>query len=245
MKRDTLTINGQRVAYYRLGEGPPLLFLHGGRVEARTFKKLLLDLARDYTVFAPDIPGYGASDTPKEVWSFVEYAHFFDSFLQRLKLSEVLVVGYSMGGGIAFNLASISSNISRLVLVNASGVKLKRRSRSYYDVRRLLFYITHPQHFAALIILLRGLINFLWKHRKNRKQISRIRNQCLTSSYDTVLQEVLIPTTILWGVDDWIYPLGVARIFKEKMPYAQLVLVPGNHDWLVYDPLRFREAILT
>jgi len=84
-----ITVNGLHVGYYRYGSGPPLLFLHGGRVRARTFKRLLALLAERYTVIAPDIPGFGESDTPHDVWSFANYAVFFDAFLSTLNAEAV------------------------------------------------------------------------------------------------------------------------------------------------------------
>src|SRR5438045_176580 len=93
--KQTITTNNQQVTYYKFGHGKPLLFLHGGRVRALTFRKLLQHLAQEYTVIAPDIPGYGDSETPKGVWSFTDYAAFFDAFLRDLDLEKVTVMGYS------------------------------------------------------------------------------------------------------------------------------------------------------
>ena len=59
-------VDSKHLNYYQVGNGPWLLFLHGSRVDALTFKKFITLLAQHYTVIAPDIPGYGASFTPDE-----------------------------------------------------------------------------------------------------------------------------------------------------------------------------------
>jgi pimeloyl-ACP methyl ester carboxylesterase len=244
VNKQTITISNQRIAYYQFGQGSPLLFLHGGRVEARTFKKLLKELAKDNMVIAPDIPGYGDSDTPKKVWSFVEYAQFFDSFLKHLGHDHVIVVGYSMGGGIALNLAAQSSRVSQLVLMDSSGLQSLPTRHSHQDLRRLLFYLTHPQYLSSLFTLLRDFVAFSWKHRRGWRHIRDIRKQCLETSYEDALRRIIVPTTVLWGDSDWIYPSTVAYVFQQKIPQATLTFIPGNHDWPIYDPLQYKQTML-
>ena len=240
----TITLNGLDVRYYQFGQGEPLLFLHGGRVRAITFKRTLEQLAKHYTVIAPDIPGYGASDTPKTNWSFADYGTFFDEFLGRLELHDVAVVGYSMGGGIALNLAAISKRISRLTLVDSSGLHARNKKRSPHDGQRLLFYLTHPTYYGTLATLLRDYSQFIWKHRGDRERMRHIRHTCATTDYGSALQHVSVPTLILWAKNDRAIPLAAAYEFQKRMPQAELKIVRGNHDWLLYAPLLLRQSML-
>jgi len=82
MERKKTIINGIELIYYESGSGKSLLFLHGGRLRALTFKKTINELSKNYHVIVPDIPGYGGSSTPKEPWSFKNYAEFFISFIE-------------------------------------------------------------------------------------------------------------------------------------------------------------------
>jgi len=237
-------IDGLEVTYYKLGSGKPLLFLHGGRVRAMTFKRNLKLLAENYTVYAPDIPGYGSSATPNEIWSFEDYGKFFVKFIEDLNLSHVTVFGYSMGGGIAFNLAAYSSRIERLVLADASGIPvMKSNQQSSYDLLRLKFYLTKPQYVRSLLVLARDYLQFMLKHRHDSAHITAIRAKCLDTSYDT-FSRISVPTLILWGERDWIYPPIIARQFMDKMPHSKLVFVKGNHDWVVYDPLLLKQSMI-
>jgi len=242
--KQSITINNQQVTYYKLGHGKPLLFLHGGRVRALTFHKLITHLAKEYTVIAPDIPGYGDSETPKGVWSFTNYADFFDSFLRVLNVDAVTVMGYSMGGGIAFNLAARSDLVSQLILIDASGLPLLSAKPSHHDMRRLGFYLTHPQYFATFQTLVTDFSRFASKHRQDWKHMRDIRRHCYNTSYTTALEHVKVPTIILWGKDDWILPVEIAEMFKVKIPQARVCIVRGNHDWPLYKSLQIHHDML-
>lgn len=231
----TIIINGHQLAYYTLGHGAPLLFLHGGRVRAHTFHKTITELAKNYTVIAPDIPGYGDSETPKGIWSFTEYADLFSSLLDTLGLSAVTVMGYSMGGGIAFNLAAHSSYVNRLVLIDAAGLPLAGVKQSHHDLRRLSFYCSHPQYFSTLCTLIADFSRFTWRHRRDWRHMRTIRRRCFTTSYDTALHAINVPTDIIWGEDDWVLPLAIANTFQAHIPQAHVQIVRGNHDWLLYN----------
>jgi pimeloyl-ACP methyl ester carboxylesterase len=242
--KQTIEINGQKLVYYRFGQGKPLLFLHGARIQALTFKNSLEQLATHYLVIAPDIPGHGGSETPKGDWSFTDYATFFSDFLKMLDLQDAIVVGYSMGGGIAFNLAAISGSITRLVLIDASGLNTTNKQRSQQDFRRLLFYFSHPRYVGILSLLLRNYLGFLWLHRGDSGHMQRIQRARSETQYDDALANIKVPTLLLWGKNDWVIPLSVAYEFKKRIPQADLKIVDGNHDWPLYMPLLLSQLMI-
>ncbi|HTE22224.1 MAG TPA: alpha/beta hydrolase [Candidatus Limnocylindria bacterium] len=243
--RHTISINGLDVAYYQFGHGTPLLFLHGGRVRALTFKRSLEQLSKRYTIIAPDIPGYGASATPKGEWSYSDYAVFFNSFLDKLELDDVTLVGYSMGGGIAFNLAAINSQVARLVLVDSSGLHAVNKRSNPHDLRRLSFYLKHPPYYSTLAVLLREYLQFIWKHRGDYSHMQHIRQSCRKTSYEKGLRKVSVPTLLVWAQDDRIIPVATANVFQKRIPKAVLKTVKGNHDWPLYKPAPLVKSILT
>jgi len=139
MKRKELIINGVKLCFYELGTGKSLLFFHGGRLRALTFKKTIEELSKNYHIIAPDIPGYGDSSTPKDVWTFQDYSNFFISFIKQLKVKELIVVGYSFGGGIAYNMASVCEKVEKLILIDSAGIEKTLDSQQKKDFDRLIF----------------------------------------------------------------------------------------------------------
>ncbi|HSW88527.1 MAG TPA: alpha/beta hydrolase [Candidatus Saccharimonadales bacterium] len=241
-KKNIVNIHGLNLTYYTFGAGKPMLFLHGGRVRALTFKKNLELLAKNFFVIAPDIPGYGFSATPKDVWSFIDYAKFFDYFLSKLDLKNVTVIGYSMGGGIAYNMAGISKRLDKVVLINSSGMNIKvHKVRS--DLKRLEFYLTHPKYLHIFIVLLKEYCLYYIGHIMDLKIINRIRTKCGDTIYDAY-KTIKIPTLILWSDEDWIFPIAVGKRFNQKIPHSKLEIVQGNHDWILYNPILFSQILL-
>ena len=237
MERKKTIINGIELIYYESGSGKSLLFLHGGRLRALTFKKTINELSKNYHVIVPDIPGYGGSSTPKEPWSFKNYAEFFISFIEYLNIKEVIVAGYSLGGGIAYNLALTSKKTKQLVLIDCAGIEKTLDNQFKRDFDRFLFYLIHPQYLLTLLILVKELILFTFKHLMDFRHIKIIRKGLNDSfGYPDNLE---IPTSIIWAKDDKIFPVEIAKKLKKTIKKSQLFIVNGNHDWVLYEENKF------
>src|ERR1700750_2134128 len=94
-----ITIHGHERAFVKLGEGPALLLLHGLGCDHTTWFPVLHDLARPYTVIAPDLLGHGASAKPRADYSVGGYANGMRDLLTVLGIDKVTVVGHSFAGG--------------------------------------------------------------------------------------------------------------------------------------------------
>ena len=116
--------NGIKINYFEAGSGSDLLFLHGGGLDAGSYKKAILFFSSKYHVIAPDIPGFGSSGFPTGDWDFNDYSECLIRLARHLKLRRYVLVGYSFGGGIAVNIAARDKGISRLVLCSSSGIPL-------------------------------------------------------------------------------------------------------------------------
>ena len=103
---------------------PPVLFIHGlgssGYIEWR-FN--LPSIAASHRVFAPDLPGFGRSGKPQARYGIAYFMRTIDSYMERQRLARAVVVGASLGGRVALELAlARPQRVSRLVLVNALGL---------------------------------------------------------------------------------------------------------------------------
>ena len=109
---------------HEAGDGPPLLFLHSGQgfVPQQPFVAML---AKKYRLIAPSHPGFGASSLPDWIDSVDDIAHIYLELMDRLDLSRTKMIGCSIGGWIAAELATKSpERIEKLVLVGPEGVKV-------------------------------------------------------------------------------------------------------------------------
>ncbi|MFN8164368.1 MAG: alpha/beta fold hydrolase [Solirubrobacterales bacterium] len=99
------TLHGHRIGFQAAGEGPLLLLLHGITSTSDAWREVMPALAERYTVVAPDMIGHGRSAKPRGDYSLGAYAAGVRDLLGVLGFETGTVVGHSLGGGIAMQLA--------------------------------------------------------------------------------------------------------------------------------------------
>lgn len=122
-KADTISIAGIELELSERGRGAPILYLHGGGGIASDAAFIDL-LAKERRVIAPSHPGFGRSTLPDWLDSVDDIAHLYLELMDRLDLARTDVVGFSVGGWIAAELATkVPERLARLVLIGPVGVK--------------------------------------------------------------------------------------------------------------------------
>ncbi len=123
LRRDELEIHGQRVCFHTGGEGPALVFIHGITATSRTWREVLPRLAEHHTVLAPDLLGHGESAKPRGDYSLGAYASGVRDLMIALGIDKATIIGHSLGGGVAMQLAyQFPERLERLVLVSSGGL---------------------------------------------------------------------------------------------------------------------------
>jgi pimeloyl-ACP methyl ester carboxylesterase len=124
LDRKTLTIAGAELELFEGGSGAPVLFLHSGQ-GVTAGDPFLAMLARQRRVIAPSHPGFGQSSLPDWVDSVDDMAHIYLELMDRLGLDALDVIGCSIGGWIAAEIATkVPARIKRLVMIGPVGVKV-------------------------------------------------------------------------------------------------------------------------
>lgn len=123
MSMHTVRLHGHEVGYRMAGSGPPLLLVHGISGSSDTWREVIDPLAERHTVIAPDLLGHGHSAKPRGDYSLGAYASGLRDLLVALGHERVTVVGHSLGGGVALQLAyQFPERCERLVLVASGGL---------------------------------------------------------------------------------------------------------------------------
>src|SRR5262249_58680302 len=121
----TVSIRDCGIRLMRGGAGAPLLFLHGGG-GVGIWLPCMAQLAKKFDVIVPEHPGFGASDPPRWLDPVGDLATFYLDFLDQLGLSGVHLVGSSLGGWIAADLAvRNATRLASLTLIGAAGIHVK------------------------------------------------------------------------------------------------------------------------
>src|SRR5919199_2048837 len=123
MDSEEITLHGHRVSYKRAGWGPVIVLIHGITGSSATWEEVIEPLAENYTVVAPDLLGHGESAKPRGDYSLGAYASGIRDLLAAIGHDRATVVGHSLGGGVAMQMAyQFPERCERLVLVSSGGL---------------------------------------------------------------------------------------------------------------------------
>jgi pimeloyl-ACP methyl ester carboxylesterase len=230
---DFLEVGDTRVQLRRGGRGPALVVLHGlGDRGWFPFHDLL---ARRFTVLAPVHPGFGASDDPAWLEGVDDLGLFYLDFLDALRLRRVHLLGSSLGGWIAAELAvHHQERLASLVLVGAAGLRAPdadiadiflmdptARAKALYDNPRVLAdVLATPPTPEMLQVELREratLTKLAWDPYFHDPKLARR------------LERLRIPTLVLWGRHDRLVPRAVGEAYRRAIPGARLTAVDAGH----------------
>ena len=223
-KQSFVEVNGCKVNLRRGGAGDPLLFLHGAS-GAPVIMPFMEKLAQRFDVLVTEHPGYGQSDEPEWLENIHDVAYFYLDFLKKLNLSGVTLVGSSMGGWIAMEIAvRDTSRIKSLVLVSPAGVAAPGAPpadiflMSPEDLVRSLF---HDSKLAEARLAMPEDVDMSLKNRHTTARLAwepRLHDPHLPKW----LHRIDVPVKIVWGRQDRILPVGIADELKRRMPKAQV-----------------------
>ena len=226
----TISIRDCRIRLMRGGSGSPLLFLHGGGGMG-IWLPCMARLARQFDVIAPEHPGFGESDTPEWLDTISDLANFYLDFLDQLDLRGVHLVGSSLGGWVAAELAvRNSSRLASLTLVGAAGIHVKVAQVDTFltsDEQRIrdLF---HDQELAEAVIASSERPELEDVMLKNRTITAKLSWQ--PRSHDPHLRKWLhrikVPTLLIWGANDRLFPQEYAFVYQQLIPGSKAVVLP-------------------
>jgi pimeloyl-ACP methyl ester carboxylesterase len=123
LEHEEITLHGHRVSYRQAGWGPLVVLIHGITGSSETWAEVIEPLAEKYTVVAPDLLGHGQSAKPRGDYSLGAYASGIRDLLGALGHGSGTIVGHSLGGGVAMQMAyQFPERCDRLVLVSSGGL---------------------------------------------------------------------------------------------------------------------------
>jgi pimeloyl-ACP methyl ester carboxylesterase len=214
------TVEGCKTCIMRGGVGSPLLFLHGANGAGR-WLPFMAELAKTFDVIVPEHPGYGRSDTPEWLDNVGDLANFYLSFMKKLGLEKVTLVGTSMGGWIASEIAVRDpSRIEKLVLVAPAGLRVKGVPVSDLflwtaeQTTRNLFHSTELAERMLAMPLSEADVDIGVKNRVTTARLAW-SPRLYSADLEKWIHRIDLPTLILWGKQDALIPSVYADKFHE------------------------------
>lgn len=212
----------------------PVLLLHGWGVNLKTMQPLGEKLsALGYTAYIPDMPGFGESAPPANVWGVPDYAKFVVDYLDAHQLDRVFLIGHSFGGRIGLVLgADYADRFVKFALADAAGVPPKPSSSgnlrlsTYKTVRDGLYKIgakSLADNLRTKYNARYGSADFQAAQGVMREVFVKVVNQDLRP----YAQRVKPSTLLFWGDKDEDTPLWMGQELEKLIPDAGLIVYEG------------------
>jgi pimeloyl-ACP methyl ester carboxylesterase len=239
------TRRGARVRVLQGGSGTPLVFLHGaGGLFA---ENAFLDrLAERYRVFAPELPGYGDSTGEELLDDMLDFALHGWDVVEALGVERPHLVGHSMGGMIAAEMAAVAPHdVAKLVLVGSAGLWLPEHpmpdlfAMLPFEYARVLFH--DPELGAALLTggtdfsNMDALAEFYIANSRRMAQAGKLLFPIPNRRLSKRLYRITAETLLVWGKSDQVTPPVYGERFRDAIAGARLVLIDEAGHMVPYE----------
>lgn len=232
----TVDVRQVRVRVLSAGAGPPLLYLHGAGDQGEWISPLDA-WSGIYSVYRPDHPGFNGSDADRRIRSVHDLAFVYLDIMDRLGLERCTLVGSSLGGWVAADLACIEPlRFDRLLLIGPAGLRPPEPYESDVFLMGPVELAEATYHSAdgkARAVEAAGAIESdpeaLERYLRNRMMTAHLgwNPYMHDPALEGRLHRVRCPTLVAWGAHDRIVPASCARRFTEAIPGSLSVVIPG------------------
>jgi pimeloyl-ACP methyl ester carboxylesterase len=256
--------------YWVLGEGETnVILIHGLGASADIWMHNIHALSENYKIYVPDLPGFGRADIPDASFTPFDSIQFIDDFLNAMKIDHAVLIGQSLGGGVALQYTiRFPQKVDKLVLVDNAGfgsdVIWTLRWMSLPVIGKLMSFPTKigVKIFFQLAVknpavITKQFVDIFYEHFSRPGQqafLLRLIRSIIDfhGARQEVLSEVLEnlpkitkPTLIIWGEHDRVFPLTHAYYGTEKIPGSMLHIFPDcGHIPFFEQPDAFNTLVL-
>jgi len=228
---ERITVNGCAISVMRGGAGPTVLYLHGASGRGG-WLPFMDKLAQRFEVIAPEHPGFGTSDDPAWFDTMQDLAYFYLEFLRTQGLKDVHLVGLSLGGWLAAEIAvRNTARLKTLTLVDAAGIHVagvpqidtfmmsgEDRIRAFFfdkeKAEAMVARLFTPETERIAIKNSVATAKLSWQPRGHNPHLHKW------------LHLIDVPTLLVWGENDVLLPPAYAYAFQALIPGAKVTVFP-------------------
>ena len=253
-------INGINLSYTDQGQGDPLVFIHAFPLSGAMWEPQIKEFFKNYRVIALDLRGHGDSDAP--LWHFTldDFAEDIRGLLRHLSIAQATFVGLSMGGYTLFALYRKHPElITKMVLADTRAQADSAEAKAGRFAMAQVAYQKDPQAIAEMMMpKLLGATSLEKRHDLvesirsliNKNQPSGIIVDLMAMAQrpdsTSLLSTISCPILVMVGDEDVATPPAEAQYMKDRIPGADLVVLPqAGHLSNLEQPHKFNQALLS
>ncbi len=219
IKIDNIDVN-----YIQYGSGKDIILLHGWGQNIQMMQPLG-DLLQDrFRITILDLPGFGQSSEPLEVWTISDYSHFLEKFANEVHIKKPIVIGHSFGGRVAIRY-SAHNTIEKLVLFGSPCIRVEEKLPLSVKILKTIKKLPGMNEIGEKMKKYIGSRDYKAASPIMRKILVEVVNEDL-SKYAREIEE---PTLLIWGENDTEAPVTEAKELEKIMLDAGLIILPGTH----------------
>jgi len=248
----TVEVNGERVAYLDVGQGRPVILIHGFGGSMWQWEHQQQPLSAEFRLITPDLIGSGLSTKPEIEYRPEQMLEYFIGFMDALRIRQATLVGNSMGAGLAIGMAlTYPDRVAQLVLIDGLPANVRERLTSPSIKRALdtaapswlasfgnwLFGGVMIESVLKEIVHDPALLTPAVIERSNRnRQRPGVIPPLMTvrgtlplweSGFAKRIGDIRHPTLILWGEEDQVFPLPAGEELHRSIKGSALVRIPN------------------
>lgn len=224
------------MSYEMLGEGDPVILVHGLSGSMRWWNRNIQALAQDHCVYLIDLPGFGTMSRARTRFALESVASWLLAWMEAVDIQRAHFAGHSMGGYICIWIAAHRPEVvARLVLVSPAVLSRIHTLRGY--ARPLLTAIRYVKRGFFFILAYDAL-------RSGPFTLLRAAHDLLSVNAEEDINKIKAPTLLIWGENDTLVPLSVGRILRTKIASSRLVILKNASHVSMYDqPQQFNQLV--
>jgi pimeloyl-ACP methyl ester carboxylesterase len=252
MSKQKIELNKYTAAYTSIGAGIPVILLHGFFGDAETLGSIARELSSNYCCISLELLGFGDSSKPNMRYFIDDHVEFLQEFLIAKNISKFYLIGYSYGAWVAaayaINIQDRAISIPHLAgmaLVAPAGIRDDSFVGRYDRLKPLLWQtplvdlvISSIAPFARLMgkdksfetirIARQALVT---QPAARSFLIERLKPEDAIDTVEKDIDRIAIPTLVIAGEIDGTIPLWHSQTYAQKIPQANLVIIPeADHD---------------
>lgn len=233
-----VVVNGLMTNYSRVGKGKQVLLLHGWADKSTSWQPFANEVAKQYDVIVPDLPGFGGTQTPENAWDLNSYAEFVGSFVKKLGLKPHAIIGHSNGGGIAIRgLARADFAADKLILLASAGIRAEQPGQ-----KAALKFVTKTGKILARPLpgrLQRKLRSKLYKRVGSDMLVAdhmqETFKKIVADDVQSDAKQLGLPVLLVYGQQDTSTPVRHGMLLHELISGSTLEIVPEVGHFLHLD----------
>jgi pimeloyl-ACP methyl ester carboxylesterase len=253
MTKQTIEVGQYTAAYTSIGEGIPVILLHGFFGDSSTLELVANKLSDNYHCICLELLGFGDSSKPDIRYLIEHQVDFLQEFLIAKRISKFHLIGYSYGAWMAAAYAIytsdrsiINSQLTGMILLAPAGIRDDSFVGRYDHLRPLLLWQTPLVElvlniiapFARLVGQSKSFNTIIEARKAIATQpaarsilIDRLKPEDAVDTVENDIDRITIPTLVIAGEIDGTIPFWHSQTYADKIPQASLVVVAGaDHD---------------